>query len=122
MSSTEAEVISAVTAANTSRLLRSMIREPGFPKEYNTPIDEENNPIIDIVNSSISTEITCHVDVRFFSILGWKEAGDIIMHNIPGIINPADGLPKPLGWVLHYINDRYLMGHYNISLGYSRNA
>ena len=52
----------------------------------------------------------------FFSIRGWKEAGDIIMHKIPGIINPAEYLTKPLVWVLSYRHSRYLMGHYKINL------
>ena len=69
------------------------------------------------MNSSITTERTLHIDVHLFDIKGWKEAGDIIMNNIPGIINPEDDLTKPLGQVLHYINARYLMGHYNTSFG-----
>jgi len=38
------------------------------------------------------------------------EAGDIVMRHIPGIINPADDLTKPLGWVLHARHARRIMG------------
>ena len=67
------------------------------------------------MNSIIPTEITCHIYVQLFSIQGWKESDDIIMNNIPGIINPLDGITKLLVWVLNYIHARYLMGHYNVS-------
>ena len=63
-----------------------------------------------MMNSSIPTEITRHIYVRFFAIQGWKEADDIIMHNIPGIINPANNHNKPLDWVLNDRNVRYMMG------------
>ena len=69
------------------------------------------------MSCSIPTEITHHIDVQLFSIQGWKEAGDIIMHCIPRIINPVDVITKSLGWVLNYRHARYLMGHYNISFG-----
>ena len=99
-----------------------MLRELGFPQEYPTPIYEENDPTIDILNSSIPHERTRHIDVRFFAIQVWNEAGDIIMHRVPGVINPADDITKPLGWVLHSRHARYLVGHYNISFGSSINA
>ena len=34
------------------------------------------------------------------------------MAYIPGIINAADDLTKPLGWVLHERHARRLMGHF----------
>ena len=74
-----------------------MLQELEFLQESPTPIYEDNNPTINIVNSSIPNEITRHVDVRLFDIQGWKEAVDIIMHHIPGIINPAEDITKPLG-------------------------
>ena len=33
------------------------------------------------------------------------------MKHIPGVINPADDLTKPLGYVLHSRHARYMMGH-----------
>ena len=94
-----------------------MLMELRFTQDYPTPIYEDNDPTIDIVNSSIPTERTRHMDVRFVAIEGWKDAGDIIMNNVPGIINPADDITKPLGWVLHSRHARYLMGHYNMCFG-----
>ena len=88
-----------------------MIREIVFPKESPTTIYEDKDSDIDIVNSSIPTEITRHIDARFFAIQGWKEAGNISMQHIYEIINPTDDLTKPLSWVLNYRHDRYPMGN-----------
>ena len=52
------------------------------------------------------------MDLRFFSIQDWREAGDIIMKHIPGVLNPSDDMTKPLGWVLHARHCRRIMGHY----------
>ncbi len=47
----------------------------------------------------------------FWFGLDWKEDGHITMKHIPGIINPADDLTKPLGYVLHSRHCQYIMGH-----------
>jgi hypothetical protein len=52
------------------------------------------------------------MDLRFFAIQDWREAGDIVMSHIAGILNPSDDLTKPLGWVLHSRHCRRIMGHY----------
>jgi hypothetical protein len=52
------------------------------------------------------------MDLRFFAIQDWREAGDIVMSHIPGILNPSDDLTKPLGWVLHSRHCRRIMRHY----------
>ena len=122
LSSTEAEIIDAVNSAKTAIILRFILHEIGFPQEYTTPINEDDDPNIDIVTSIITTERTHHIDVLLFSIQGWKEDGDIIMHHIPGIINPAYNLTKALGWVLHSRHARYPMGRYNISFGSLRSS
>ena len=120
LSSKEADLIDAVTSTKTARSLRYVVWELGFTQKYPTPIYEGNDPNIDIVNSIIATERTLHIDVRLFDIQGWKESGDIIMHNIPGVINPTYDINKPLGWLLDSRHARYLMGYYNISFGLSR--
>jgi hypothetical protein len=113
LSSTEAELIAAVTAAKTVRFVRSVLKELGFPQKEPTPIYEDNKPTIDIVNSGKPTQRSRHIDIRFFAIQDWRRNGDITMNHIPGVINPADDLTKPLGWVLHARHARYMMGHYH---------
>ena len=96
MISTEAEIIYDVTSAKTTIFLRSIIWELAYTQESPTPIYEENDPTVDIVNSSIPTVITRHINFRLFDIQVWKEAGYIIIHLILRIINPMDYLTKPL--------------------------
>ena len=72
----------------------------------------DNQSAIKIINAQIPTERARHIDTQYFAIQDWKEAGQITMAHIPGIINPVDDLTKPLGWVLHSRHCRRLMGHY----------
>ena len=115
LSWTEAELIAVVTAAKTVRFVRSVLAELGFPQEGPTPIYEDNKPTIDIVNSGKPTQRSRHIDIRFFAIQDWMKNKDIEMLHISGVINPADDLTKPLGWVLHHRHARYMMGHHNYS-------
>ena len=66
-----------------------------------------------MINGGVPTERSRHIDIQYFAIQDWKEAGDILMEHIDGILNPADDLTKPLGWILHSRHARRLMGHYS---------
>ena len=85
--------------------------ELGFAKEGLTPIYEDNGSAITIVNSRKPTERSRHIDIRFFAIQDWKTRGKIELFHILGAINLADDLTKPLGWVLHKRQTRYIMGY-----------
>jgi hypothetical protein len=111
-SSTEAEFYAAVTAAKQARYLRSILSELGFPPQQPTPLYCDNKSAINMINARIPTERSRHILIQHFAIQDWKENHDIVMRHIPGILNPADDLTKPLGWVLHSRHCRRLMGHY----------
>ena len=111
-SSTEAEFLAAVVAAKHARYLRAVLRQLGFAQTGPTPIYEDNMSAINMINSKIPTERSRHIDIQHFAIQDWKDAQDIVMHHIAGILNPADDLTKPLGWILHARHCRRLMGHY----------
>eukprot|EP00980_Cylindrotheca_fusiformis_P023978 scaffold11273_cov75-Cylindrotheca_fusiformis.AAC.3 len=111
-SSTEAEFYAAVSAAKHAKYLRAILSELGFPQEEPTPLYCDNQSAIKMINARIPTERSRHILIQFFAIQDWKDAGDIILHHIPGIINPSDDLTKPLGWILHSRHCRRLMGHY----------
>ena len=64
-----------------------------------------------MINAGKPTERSRHIDIQYFAIQDWRQAGDIILKSIPGIINPADDFTKALGWVLHSRHARRLMGH-----------
>ena len=112
-SSTEAECIAAVTAAKLARYLRCVLKQLGEEQTEPTDIYINNLSALKIINDNCSpTERTRHMALRFFSIQDWREAGDIIMKHIPGVLNPSDDMTKPLGWVLHVRHCRHIMGHY----------
>jgi len=111
-SSTEAEFLAAVLAAKHAKYLRAILSDLGYPPSQPTPIYEDNMSATNIINAKVPTERSRHIDIQHFAIQDWKDAGDIVMHHIPGVVNPADDLTKPLGWVLHERHARRIMGHY----------
>ena len=100
-SSTEAEFLAAVLAAKQAKYLRAILKELQFEQLLPTPIHEDNMSAIKMVNA-----------LGKLTIQDWKDNGDIVTNFIPGVINPADVLTKPLGCVLHARHARRIMGHY----------
>ena len=109
------ELHAACTAAKVARCLRTILQELGFPPDGPTKLHEDNASTIKIVNATAvarePTERSRHIDIQIFAIRDWKDAGDIVVEHVPGIINPSDDLTKPLGWVLHSRHARRLVGH-----------
>ena len=96
-----------------SLYLRSTLDKLGFGCTKRTKIYEDNASIIMIVNYQVPTEHARHIYVQYFAIQDWKEWGCIQLIHIPSVINPADDLTKPLGWVLlHSRHCRQFMRHY----------
>ena len=115
MSSTEAEFFAAIAASKVVLFLRFVLEGLEYPITKPTPIYEDNESCIKIVNARKPTDRVKHLEVPYFRIQDWKEDGYIIMKHIPGIISPPDSLTKPLGWVLHSRHSRRLMGHHKPS-------
>ena len=111
-SSTEAEFYAAVMAAKHTKYIRAVLTDLGFEQQSATPIYCDNQSTIKMVNSQIPTERSRHICVQWFAVQDWKEQGHVLLQFIQGIINPADDLTKPLGWVLHSRHARRIMGHY----------
>ena len=84
-SSTEAKSIAAVTAAKLTCYLRCVLKQLGKEQTAPTDIYIDNLSALNIINDNCSpTERTSrHMDLRFFLIQDWREAGDIIMQHIP---------------------------------------
>lgn len=84
-------------AAKHALYLPSIMRELGFPQHTPTPIYEDNISAINMINTKVRTDCSRHIDIQFFAIQDWKENGDILMQFIPGALNAAEDLTKPLG-------------------------
>ena len=110
-SSTEAELIAAVTTAKNIKHVRSMFDKLGPPMEAPAPTHEDNKSAIKIINADKPTGRSRHMDIWFFAIQGWKEDGHITVKHTPGAIDPADDLTKPLRCVPHSRHARCMMGH-----------
>ena len=113
-SSTEAEFIAAHTAAKIAKYLQMILKQLGYEQKQPTPIHIDNMSALQIINNNTSpTERTRHLDIRYYAIQDWREAGDIVMEHIPGVLNPSNDLTKPLGYILHARHCRQIMGHYS---------
>jgi len=112
-SSTEAEFYAAVSASKQALYLRSVLHELGFPQPDPTPLFCDNQSAINMINARVPTDRSRHILIQYFAIQDWKEDGLITLCHIPGVINPADDLTKPLGWILHSRHARRLMGHFS---------
>ena len=93
--STEAEFLAAVLAAKHAKFLRAILNELGQVRQLPTTMYEDEMSDIKIINTKLPPERPRHTDIQHFAI-----RGDIMMCHIPGGINPADDLTKPLEWVL----------------------
>ena len=74
---------------------------------------EDNQSTKKIVNAAAPTERLQHIAIPYFAISDWKDKGSIQMSYIPGKLNPADILTKPLAWVLHNCHAQCIMGHFS---------
>jgi hypothetical protein len=111
-SSTESEFYAAVHAAKIAKYLRSVLDELGFPCAGPTPLYEDNQAAIAMVNESRPTPRVRHLDIQHFAIQEWRARGIIQLFHIPGVINSADQQTKPLSFTLHSRHARRSMGHY----------
>jgi hypothetical protein len=111
-SSTEAELIAAVHAAKVAKYLRSILHELGFTQQGPTPLYEDNQAAIAMINECKPTPRSRHIDIQHFAIQEWQREKSIIMRYISTVINPADQATKCLGWILHSRHGRCIMGHY----------
>jgi hypothetical protein len=107
-SSTESEFY----AAKIAKYLRSVLDELGFPCKGPTPLYEDNQAAIAMVNESRPTPHVRHLDIQHFAIQEWRARNIIQLFHIPGVINAADQQTKPLSFTLHSRHARRSMGHY----------
>jgi hypothetical protein len=111
-SSTEAEFYAAVIAGKLAKYLRSILTDLLFPPRHPTILYEDNQATIAMVNEQRPTSRVRHIATQHFAIQEWRDAGDIKLVHIPGVLNAADQQTKPLAARLHYRHARRLMGHF----------
>jgi len=77
-SSMEAELIAANAAAKVTKHLRFILHELGYTQTEPTPIYEDNDSAIKIVNHSRPSDCSRHVEIRCFALQHWRLMKDII--------------------------------------------
>ena len=120
-SSTEAEFLCAVHTAKMVKFIRAVMKELGYLREHASPLLVDNQAAIAIVNERKPTERSRHIDVQYIAIQEWRENGEVEMCHLPGVINPADALTKPVNSTLQHRHGPRLMGHYkpDYAVGYA---
>ena len=108
----EAELVAANAAGKVVRYLRMVLNDLGFPVQGPSPIWEDNDSVVKIVNHDRPTPRSRHIAIRYFGLQQWCELEELILIHISGKINPSDALTKALGWMLHEHHVRFLLGHY----------
>ena len=111
-SSMEAEFYSAVLCAKLVKYFRFVLQELDALVPGPSILYIDNEAALNMINERRPTPRARHVEIQHFAIQEWHQQGDIIMKHLPGVINPSDGLTKPLANVLHVRHARRGMGHY----------
>ena len=75
-----------------------VLTDLGFPPNGSSPIWEDNESVLKIINHDRPTPRSRHIGIRYFSLQQWCELGELILIHINGIVNPSDALTKAMGW------------------------
>ena len=88
------------------------MKEIEFVQSEPTKINEDNMAAIFMANNSRPTDRTRHMDIQYFAMQEWIKEKQVILHHIPGTLNPADSLTKALAWILCARYTNRLMGYF----------
>ena len=110
LSSTEAEFYALCDTGKILLYIRSILEELGIEQEKATPVYEDNQGCLLMVNSGQPTKRVRHVDTRQFAILDWVQTDLLEVKRVASSDNAADTLTKPLGKVLSSRHNDVLMG------------
>jgi hypothetical protein len=97
LSSTEAEYMSACSAAQETVYLRALLKDLGHPQNGPTVLHQDNQGAIAIGSDFISNRRTKHIDIKYHFIREKVEDGVIRLQYIPTAEMVADCLTKPVG-------------------------
>jgi hypothetical protein len=109
-SSTEAEFLTAVSAAQMAKFLRAILIELGLLQDEPTKLFEDNAAAIMMANAKRPTERSRHVDIQHFALQEWVQKKEVVLEHVRGTLNPSDALTKALGWILHHRHCSRVMG------------
>ena len=89
-----------------------VLKQLDYKQQSPTLIYVDNLLALKMINDNKSpTEQARHIGIRYFALQEWKLDGSIIMIHVKGVLNPSDGLTKPLGYILRSRHCCQIMGH-----------
>ena len=97
LSSTEAEYMSACSAAQEAVYLRVLLEDLKHPQNGPTVLHQDNQGAIALGSDFISNKRTKHIDIKYHFIREKVEEGVIKLQYTPTIDMVADCLTKPVG-------------------------
>ena len=109
-SSTEAEFFALSEGSRLMLYIRSILEEIGMEQEFASPIYEDNQGCLLMVNSGKPTKRARHIDIKQFSILDWVETDLLHIKRVSTHDNSVDALTKALGKNLYHRHNEVLMG------------
>ena len=98
LSTTEAEYVSAVAAAQELLWLRNLFAEMGYPSN-SLPLCIDNQSAIQVAKNPEHHGRMKHLDLRYYWLRHTVESGAILLRYVPTADMPADCLTKPFGKV-----------------------
>ena len=110
LSSTEAEFSALVDGGKSILYIRSVLSDLGIEQHHATPVYEDNQGAIAIIQSRQPTKRIRHVDTKQFVALDWVETDLMTVHKISTHDNPVDALTKAIPVTLFYRHNEVLMG------------
>jgi ribosomal protein L30/L7E len=112
--STEAEFITAISAAKIINYLRYVLQELGLEEVGPTILYINNQATMHMINDDKPTPRSRHINIQHFAIQEWRDAGVLKVMHIPGVINPSNAATKALASQLHQRHVQRLMGHHGL--------
>ena len=110
MSSTEAEFTAACNARKAILYVQSILDEINIPQDNATLLFINNNGALMMANAQQPTRRCRHMDIKKFVMLDWVERDLLTMKRVSTTDNYSDSLTKPLGRILHYKHNDYILG------------
>ena len=87
-----------------------MLQDLGLPQESDTALYEDNAANIAMANAQRPTRRTCHMDIKYFTLLNWVATDQMLISATSTHDNPSDGMKKPLGSHLFVRHSTILLG------------
>jgi hypothetical protein len=109
LSSTEAEYVSASTAATQATWLRMLLSELGFPQTEPTTIFVDNRPAISIAENPVHHARTKHINIKFHHVRDLIQDGALHLEWCPTADMVADIFTKPLNRIVFLRHANHLL-------------